>query len=278
MAVPTTTPLPIPPNRTSGAGVFPALADRFYAAMPQFQTDMNTLATYSGQQASLADTARIAAEQAKAAAESARSTAVTRANEVATNTNTVVARADEVAANTQQVAANTQQVAADAQAVADALASVADGPVTSVAGQTGVVTLEQLRAGGVSTQAGAETLTNKIVSGPRASMAQYIDKTVTNGSATGAVTLDLSAADVFDLTLSGNTTLSISNPPVLSGETFSIIVRVRQGATAYSLAWFSGVTWLAISTPATPAANKIAEYVFTTTDGAEWLGGKGRSN
>jgi len=112
--------------------------------MPQFQTDMNTLATYSGQQVSLADTARIAAEQAKAAAESARSTVVTRANEVATNTNTVVARADEVAANTQEVANNTQQVATNAQAVADALASIADGPVTSVNGKTGVVSIGAL--------------------------------------------------------------------------------------------------------------------------------------
>ncbi|WP_374418694.1 WD40/YVTN/BNR-like repeat-containing protein [Stutzerimonas kunmingensis] len=141
MAVPTVTPLPIPPNRTSGAGEFAPRADIFFGAMPQFQTDMNTLATYSGQQVSLADTARIAAEQAKAAAESARSTVVTRANEVATNTNTVVTRANEVATNTQQVAANTQQVATDAQAVADALASIADGPVTSVNGKTGVVTL-----------------------------------------------------------------------------------------------------------------------------------------
>lgn len=169
MAVPTTKPLPIPPNRTSGAGEFTPLADIFFGAMPQFQTDMNALATYSGQQVSLADTARIAAEQAKAAAESARSTVVTRANEVAANTNTVVTRANEVATNTQQVAADTLQVSDDKAAVADALASLAGGPVYSVNGMSGNVT-------GIATQAGAQTLTNKTL----------VDPIVTLGGTQGA--------------------------------------------------------------------------------------------
>lgn len=141
MAVPTVTPLPIPPNRTSGAGEFAPRADIFYGAMPQFQTDMNTVAGFTEQQKEAAVAAKTAAEAAKAAAESARSTVVTRANEVATNTNTVVTRANEVAANTLQVAADADQVAADRVAVDAALASVADGPVTSVNGQTGVVNL-----------------------------------------------------------------------------------------------------------------------------------------
>jgi len=143
--------------------------------------------------------------------------------------------------------------------------------VTSVNGQLGAVT-------GIATTAGVETLTNKTVSGPRSSMAQYIDKTVANAAAAGTVTLDLSTADVFDLTLSGNATLALSNAPALSGETFSIVVRVRQGATAYSLAWFAGITWLAAVTPVAPAANKIIEYILSTTDGATWLGRKGAAN
>lgn len=80
MSVPTTTPLPTPPNRQAGAGEFPALADRFYAAMPQFQTDMNTLATYSGQQALVAQAAKTAAETANTAAENAKTAAAASAN------------------------------------------------------------------------------------------------------------------------------------------------------------------------------------------------------
>lgn len=108
----------------------------------------------------------------------------------------------------------------------------------------------------------------------------FIDKTATNAAATGTVTLDMSAADIFDLTLSGNTTLATSNLPTLSGETFAILVRVSQGVTAYALTWFGSITWLTTggSAPAAPSASKTIEYVLTTTDGTNWLGRKGASN
>ncbi|MCW8158966.1 hypothetical protein D7243_22630 [Stutzerimonas stutzeri] len=278
MTVPVITPLPPAPTRADAPSDFTAKADAFVAAQVGMVAEFNASAAFVDQRAIDADASAQAAAASEAAAEAARAEVASNTDTVASNTATVVARAGEVAANTLQVAANTQRVVDDAQAVADALASIADGPVTSVAGNTGTVTLAQLSTAGVATQAGTETLTNKTVSGPRSSMAQYIDKTVTNAAATGTVTLDLVAADVFDLTLSGNTTLALNNAPTLSGETFTIVARVRQGATAYSLAWFSGITWLATSTPATPAANKIAEYILSTTDGVNWLGRKGASN
>lgn len=278
MTVPVITPLPPAPTRADAPSDFTTKADAFVAAQVGMVAEFNASATFVNQRAIDADASAQAAAASEAAAEADRAQVAANTAAVASNTATVVARADEVAANTLQVASNTAQVAANTQAVADALASIADGPVTSVAGNTGAVTLAQLRTAGVATQAGTETLTNKTVSGPRSSMAQYIDKTVTNAAATGTVTLNLSAADVFDLTLSGNTTLALSNAPTLSGETFTIVVRVRQGATAYSLAWFPGITWLATSTPATPAANKIAEYVLSTTNGTVWLGRRGAAN
>ncbi|QPI08260.1 hypothetical protein IM687_13740 [Stutzerimonas stutzeri] len=278
MTVPVITPLPPAPTRADAPSDFTTKADAFVAAQVGMVAEFNASATFVNQRAVDSAASAQAAAASEAAAEADRAEVAANTAAVASNTATVVVRADEVAANTLQVASNTQQVAANTQAVADALASIADGPVTSVAGNTGVVTLEQLRTAGVATQAGTETLTNKTVSGPRASMAQYIDKTITNAAATGTVTLDLSAADVFDLTLAGNTTLALSNAPALSGETFAIVIRVRQGATAYSLAWFSGITWLALSTPATPAANKIVEYIMSTTNGTSWLGRKGAVN
>lgn len=110
--------------------------------------------------------------------------------------------------------------------------------------------------------------------------ANFIDKTVTNAAATGTVTLDLSQADVFNLTLAGATTLAISNAPALSGETFAFVVRATQPATAYSLAWFAGITWLTPNgaAPAAPAVGKSAEYVFSTTDGANFIGRTGAAN
>lgn len=277
MTVPVITPLPPAPTRADAPSDFTAKADTFVAAQVGMVAEFNASAAFVDQRAIYADASAQAAAASEAAVEADRAEVEANTATVASNTATVVARADEVAANTLQVASNTAQVATDAQAVADALASVADGPVTSVAGQTGVVTVEQLRAAGVATQSGAETLSNKTVIGPRSSMAQYIDKTVT-ANATGAFTLDLSAADVFDLTLSGNTTLAISNAPPLTGETFTVVVRVRQGGTARTLAWWGGITWLATTTPAAPAANKIVEYILSTTNGTVWLGRKGAAN
>lgn len=134
------TPLPTPPTRQDPAS-FSARGDAFLGALPLFQTELNDLAlsteqsvidaAASAEAAALSETA-VAADRLQVAANTAS---------VASNTATVVSRANEVATNTQQVATNTLQVAADAQAVADALDSIADGPVTSVNGKTGVVTL-----------------------------------------------------------------------------------------------------------------------------------------
>lgn len=115
---------------------------------------------------------------------------------------------------------------------------------------------------------------------PKIRVANYIDKTTTNAAATGTVTLDCDTADIFDLTLSGATTLALANLPTLSGETFAILVRVSQGATAYALTWFSGISWLTPGgvAPAAPAANKTIEYILTTKNGTAWLGRKGAYN
>lgn len=108
-----------------------------------------------------------------------------------------------------------------------------------------------------------------------------LELTVTLPNASGAVALDLSKGSLFDLTLTGNTTLSITNPPEFNpGETLALVVRIRQGTTARTLAWFPGISWLTVAgaAPSAPGANRIVEYVLTTSDGINWLGRKGASN
>lgn len=109
--------------------------------------------------------------------------------------------------------------------------------------------------------------------------AQYVDKVYVNATATGTVNLDLSAYTVFDLTLTGNTTLTFSNAPTLSSESLTIVVRLTSGATGYSITWFSGITWLTSggTAPTAPAANKITEFVITSQNGTTFLGRKGAS-
>lgn len=121
-----------------------------------------------------------------------------------------------------------------------------------------------------------DTMTGKL-GGTVVSMANFLDKTVANATATGTVTLDFAQGDVFDLTLSGATTVALTGIPTLSSETLGFVVRVTQGATAYGLTWFSGITWLTTggAAPDAPAANKTVEYVFTTRNGTSFLGRKG---
>lgn len=102
------------------------------------------------------------------------------------------------------------------------------------------------------------------------------DDLLVNAAATGTVTLDVGAAQVFDLTLSGNTTLAFSNVPVPVGQSYSWLVRVTQGGTARTLA-FPTVTWLTPggTSPGAPAASKIIEYIFSTQNGTTILARKG---
>ncbi len=294
--VPQVREIPAAPRRSDAIDpdVWTAMAEARLAAEPLRDADMNAVVLFANRCAEVANNeAQAAVQAADAAASSAamsassaqaagesEAAAASSASAAASGASSAAASASSSAGSAQAASASAQSAAADAQAVADGLASIAGGPVASVAGKTGVVTLEQLAEAGVATQSGAETLTNKTLSGPRSSMAQYIDKTVTNAAATGTATLDLSQADVFDLTLAGATTLAISNAPALSGETFAIVVRVSQGATAFALTWFSGITWLTSggTAPAAPAANKSVEYVLSTTDGTNWIGRKGAAN
>lgn len=98
---------------------------------------------------------------------------------------------------------------------------------------------------------------------------KFIDKTLTNTAATGTVTLDLSLYNVFDLTLTGNTTLVFSNVPALSGETYAFLVIIRQGTTAFTLTLPGSVTPVTSGGAAvpTPGASKRADFIFSTVNG-----------
>lgn len=121
-----------------------------------------------------------------------------------------------------------------------------------------------------------DTMIGKL-GGTVVSMANFLDKTVANATATGAVSLNLASGSDFDLTLTGATTLSLTGIPALTDETLAFVVRIRQGATAYGLTWFSGITWLTTggTAPDAPAANKTIEYIFTTKNGSAFEGRKG---
>jgi hypothetical protein len=94
----------------------------------------------------------------------------------------------------------------------------------------------------------------------------YSEKLLTNATATGTVTLDLSVQDVFDLTLSGSTTLAFSNVPT-TGKAVSCTVLIRQGGTAYSLTFPASVKFSNDNTPDVSAINKTHILSFYTVNG-----------
>lgn len=151
--------------------------------------------------------------------------------------------------------------------------------VTARAGDTLTVVRGQEGTAATTFSAG-DRAENRLTAGALDRLVTPIDKTVTNATANGAVTLDCSTANIFELTLTGAATLSLSNLPGLTNETFAILVRVTQGATPYALTWFSGITWLTPGSlaPSAPAANKTIEYILTTKNGTAWLGRKGAYN
>jgi hypothetical protein len=126
----------------------------------------------------------------------------------------------------------------------------------------------------VATLTGSETLTNKKIS------ALYIvDKTTTNAAVSGTLNLDVSTGTVFNLTLAANSTLAIINAPTLTNETLTFTVRVTQPVVAYTLTWWSGISWLTTggTAPTAPAASKTIEYIFTSNSAGVYEGRKGAS-
>lgn len=238
MTIPTLTPLPAPPGRSDAPPDFTAKADAYLAAEANMVTEVN--ATVAAINAAAAEIEQ-GVTDAGAAAQAAASSA---------------AAAQDTAAGVGDAVENAEAAAAAAQAAAGlpALAGNRRKPLA--------VSDDELQA----------TFRDEL------SLAKYIDLAVVNAAATGSVTLNLALASVFVLTLSGNTTLAVSNLPALTGEVLTIVVRITQTATVRTLTWFAGITWLnANGAPAAPAASKTIEYILTY-DGASWLGRRGAGN
>lgn len=132
--------------------------------------------------------------------------------------------------------------------------------------------IKALTSGKVSTVEGKSLSTNDYTTVEKNKLASTVaagyDNLVVNSAGTGTVVINLALATVFDITLTGNTTFSFTNVPVPTGQSFSWVVRVTQGATARTITWPT-ITWLTSTgaKPDDPLANKLREYVFSTQNG-----------
>lgn len=134
MAAPVITQLPTPPDMLDEPVDFVERADNLLGALPQLVTEVNASTAFVDAQA-------IAAESAKNSAAGSASTATTKASEASSSASTAADHSTQTGLDRIATGEDRLQTGEDRIAVLNALDSIADGPVTSVNGQTGVVTL-----------------------------------------------------------------------------------------------------------------------------------------
>lgn len=104
--------------------------------------------------------------------------------------------------------------------------------------------------------------------------AGYNEAEVANTAATGTWTMDCSAANFFELTLTGSITISPSNVPASTRMWSGTIVAKQDATGGRTITWPTGIKWPGGSAPpATTTANAIDIWSLMTYDGGStWVG------
>lgn len=89
-------------------------------------------------------------------------------------------------------------------------------------------------------------------------------------TAMGANDIDLSTGNVFTKTISGATTLTVSNTPS-SGTVATFILDLTDGGSA-TITWWSGVKWVGGTAPTLTTAGRDVLGFFTHDGGTTWTG------
>jgi hypothetical protein len=101
-------------------------------------------------------------------------------------------------------------------------------------------------------------------------------ESVDSKTVSGTTSLDLSSFNVFNHTLSGNTTFEFVNESSdPKGNSFTLYVR-QDGTGGHTLSWPSSVSWHGESVPSPPAdGTEVLELTFRTPNaGSDWFGTK----
>ena len=88
--------------------------------------------------------------------------------------------------------------------------------------------------------------------------------------AMGASAIDLSLGNYFTKTISGTTTLTVSNVPS-AGTSGSFILDLTNGGSA-TVNWWSGMKWAGGTAPTLTAAGRDVLGFFTHDGGTTWNG------
>lgn len=103
-------------------------------------------------------------------------------------------------------------------------------------------------------------------------LAGYSEKLTTNATASGAISLDVTAYNVVNHTLVGGVTYTLTAPP--SGRAWSLTIYATQDGTGgHTITWPSSVKWSGGTEEAQDTtANRTSVYVLTTVNGGTtWI-------
>ena len=94
----------------------------------------------------------------------------------------------------------------------------------------------------------------------------YGEVMLTTASATGAISLDLSAANIFRLNLTGNATVTFTNPPAAGSTSVATIIAIQDGSGGHTITWTDGAYAGGVVPPATTGANDVDIWTAFTYD------------
>ena len=106
---------------------------------------------------------------------------------------------------------------------------------------------------------GAQTLTNKTVTGLKGTKV-----------AIAASAIDLATGDIFSKTITGATTFTVSNVAA-SGTVSSFILDLTNGG-AFAVTWWAGIKWVSGTVPSLTSAGRDLLGFFTHDGGTTWNG------
>jgi len=94
----------------------------------------------------------------------------------------------------------------------------------------------------------------------------YGEVMLTTSSASGAVSLDLSAANIFKLELAGDVTVTFTNPPAAGSTSVATIVAIQDATGGHSITWTDGVYAGGVAPPDSTGANEVDIWTSFTYD------------
>lgn len=266
MTIPTVTALPDAPTRADSA-TFDTRADAFMPALVTLATEIN--ATVAATNLATAQVTEDAADTAADAIATAADRVQTGLDAADTAADAIATAADRVQTGLDAIATAADRVQTGEDAAAAAASAAAASAVTGIpefgSGDAGKVM--KVNAGGTGYDLGSlKTVNGEPILG---SGGLTTDKSVP--LAEGTITTgacDYATGYVFSATISGDTTISLTNTPA-SG-TALIILRLTNGGSA-TVTWPASIKWPGGTAP-TLTASGLDEVVLMRTNAGVWSG------